>query len=99
MRKLASIQIIKDIQPIPNKDRIGLATMEGLGWHVIINKEDIKVGDKVVYFEIDSVLPKIPYFSFLEKRGYRIRSLKLAGCLSQGLCIPLKDINIILSQL
>ena len=98
-RKLATIQEIEIINPIVGKDRIGLATMKGLGWHVIVNKEDIHVGDKVVYFEIDSILPKIPYFSFLEKQKYRIKTLKLAGCVSQGLCIPLRDVNIILSQL
>ena len=60
-RKLASIQIIKDIQPIEGKDRIMLATIEG--WHVIVGKDDFKIGDKCVYIEIDSVLdPNNPVF-------------------------------------
>ena len=98
-RKLATIQEIESINPIVGKDRIGLATMKGLGWHVIVNKEEIHVGDKVVYFEIDSILPKIPYFSFLEKRNYRVKTMKLSGCVSQGLCIPLKDVDTVISQL
>ena len=41
-RKLATIQEIEKIDPIQGKDVIGLATMKGLGWHVIVNKNDIK---------------------------------------------------------
>ena len=93
MRKLASIQIIKDIQPIPNKDRIGLATI--LGWKVIVNKADFKVGDPCVYFEVDSLLDKEnPAFAFMEKHKHRVRTMKLAGCISQGLAMPLKQLGI-----
>ena len=35
-RKLASIQEIKDINPIPNADAIEVATI--LGWKVVIKK-------------------------------------------------------------
>lgn len=87
MRNLASIQKIEKIQPIPNKDRIGLAHV--LGWEVIINLSDFNEGDMAVYVEIDSILPKKPEFKFLEKRGYRIRTMKMAGCISQGICFPL----------
>ena len=88
-RKLATIQVIEKIDPIEGKDRIGLATMVGLGWHVIVNKEDIKVGDKVVYFEIDSILDSNNLaFEFMAKRKFRVKTLKMAGVVSQGLCIP-----------
>ena len=93
MRKLASIQIIKDIQPIPNKDRIGLATI--LGWKVIVNKADFKVGEPCVYFEVDSLLDKEnPAFAFMEKHKHRVRTMKLAGCISQGLAMPLKQLGV-----
>lgn len=93
MRKLASIQIIKDIQPIPNKDRIGLATI--LGWKVIVNKSDFQVGDPCVYFEVDSLLDKEnPAFAFMEKHKHRVRTMKMAGCISQGLAIPLKQLGV-----
>lgn len=93
-RKLATIQEIESINPIVGKDRIGLATMKGLGWHVIVNKEDIHVGDKVVYFEIDSILDSSnPKFEFMAKRNFRVKTMKMAGVFSQGLCIPVKELG------
>ena len=93
MRKLASIQIIKDIQPIPNKDRIGLATI--LGWKVIVNKADFKVGEPCVYFEVDSLLDREnPAFAFMEKHKHRVRTMKMAQCISQGLAMPLKQLGV-----
>jgi hypothetical protein len=93
-RKLATIQEIEIINPIVGKDRIGLATMKGLGWHVIVNKEDIHVGDKVVYFEIDSILDSSnPKFEFMAKRRFRVKTMKMAGVFSQGLCVPVKELD------
>ena len=86
MRKLASIQEITDIQPIEGRDRIVLATV--LGWHVIVTT-DFKVGDRVVFCEIDSVLPEKPEFEFLRAKKFRIRTMKMAGVVSQGICFPL----------
>ncbi len=87
-RKLASIQIIKDIQPIEGKDRIMLATIEG--WHVIVGKDDFKIGDKCVYIEIDSVLdPDNPIFEQARKRSNRVRTMKLGGIYSEGIAYPL----------
>ena len=86
MRKLASIQQITDIQPIEGKDRIVLATV--LGWRVIVTN-DFKVGDKVVFCEIDSVLPEKPEFEFLRPKKFRIKTMKLAKVVSQGICFPL----------
>lgn len=91
MRKLASIQKIKLISPIQDADKIELATV--LGWHVIISKSDnLKVGDNVVYFEIDSILPDVPEFEFLKKRtNLRLKTMKLRGVYSQGLIIPIEQ--------
>lgn len=86
MRKLASIQTITDIQPIEGRDRIVLATVEG--WRVIVTK-DFNVGDKVVYCEIDSVMPEKPEFEFLRPKKFHIKTMKMAGVLSQGICFPL----------
>ena len=87
-RKLASIQIIKDIQPIEGKDRIMLARIEG--WHVIVGKDDFKIGDKCVYIEIDSVLdPNNPVFDQARKRSNRVRTMKLGGIYSEGIAYPI----------
>ncbi len=99
MRKLASIKIIDDIQPIEGADMIELAVVGG--WKVVIAKDvGHKVGDHVVYCEIDSFLPIEPEFEFLRKssfkkmgaqEGFRLKTIKLRGQVSQGLIIPLRD--------
>ncbi len=87
MRKLASIQRIKSIKPIPDADAIEVA--EVLGWKVVVKKNEFKVGDLCVYCEIDSQLPERPEFEFLRKSNFRIKTLKLRGQISQGICFPL----------
>lgn len=86
-RKLASIKTISDIQPIPNRDRIELAIVDG--WQIIVKKDEYKIGDKTVFVEIDSVLPEKPEFEFLRSKKFRIKTMKMAGVLSQGICFPL----------
>lgn len=87
MRKLAHIETISWISPIAGKDRIVLAGI--LGWTVIVQKADYSVGDKVVFCEIDSVFPEKPEFEFLRKNNFRIKTMKMAGVLSQGICFPI----------
>ena len=85
-RALAHIEEINSIVPIEGKDRIVLATV--LGWTVIVQK-DFKVGDKVVFAEIDSVFPEKPEFEFLRSKKFRIKTMKMAGVISQGIVFPL----------
>lgn len=87
MRKLASIKKISEIYPIEGKDRIGLAMVDG--WSVIVQKSEYKAGDKCVYVEIDAVLPERPEFEFLRSKNFRIKTMKMAGVISQGICFPL----------
>jgi len=67
MRKLATIQKIEEIKPIDGADMIEASRV--LGWWVVTKKGEFKVGDLCVFFEIDSLVPKTPAFSFLEKSG------------------------------
>lgn len=87
MRKLASIQRILAIQPIENADAIEKATV--LGWQLVVKKGEYKVGDLTVYCEIDSVFPDKPEYEFLKPRKMRIKTIRLRGQISQGLCLPL----------
>lgn len=75
IRKLVSIQTIDRIEPIPGADRIVLAHV--LGWQVIINKDmHLAVGDKVAYFETDSLLPETdPRYTQFMPRGVRHMSV------------------------
>ncbi len=97
-RKLASIRKISDLSPIDGADKIELATIDG--WKVVVAKDvNHKVGDLIVYCEVDSFLPIEPEFEFLRKtsykkmsdgrEGFRLKTIRLRGQISQGLILPL----------
>ena len=96
MRKLASIQRIWKIEPIEGADRIELAHV--LGWQCVVNKGQFQEMDLAVYFEVDSFLPVAPEFEFLRAssyrktdimgEGFRLRTMKFRGQISQGLLLP-----------
>jgi RNA ligase (TIGR02306 family) len=87
MRKLASIKTISSIMPIEGKDRIVLAMVDG--WSVIVKKDEFQVGDKCVYCEIDSVMPETEQFEFLRSKKFRIKTMRMSGVVSQGICFPM----------
>lgn len=104
MRKLASIQTVNAVEPIPNADAI--EKIRVLGWWIVAKKGEHSPGDKLVYCEIDSLLPERPEFEFLRPSsfkpartdpdgtatipaGFRIKTVKLRGQVSQGICFPL----------
>ena len=64
------------------------------GWWCVVKKDEFKVGDLAVYFEIDSGVPEKPVYEFLRSRKFRIRTMKLCGglILSQGLLLRLEDV-------
>jgi len=97
-RKLASVVKIIDIQPILNADAIVVAKVKG--WNVVIKKGEFEVGDLAVYYEIDSFLPIRPHFEFLRKssykrmgnsEGFRLKTIKLRGQISQGLLTSIPE--------
>ena len=63
-RKLATIRQITKIIPIEGADNIELAKIDG--WQCIVKKGKFKENDLGIYFEIDSFLPCIEPFLFLE---------------------------------
>lgn len=103
MRKLASIQSVTLTEPIPNADAI--ERIKVLGWWVVGKKGEYRPGDRVVYCEIDSLMPERSEFEFLrassfksaimdgetviQRAGFRIKTIKLRGQVSQGICFPL----------
>lgn len=87
MRKLASIKEIQQLLPIEGRDKIELAVVDG--WSVIVKKGEFVVGDKTIYCEIDSVMPETEQFEFLRSKKFRIKTMKMAGVVSQGICFPL----------
>lgn len=98
MRNLATIQRIVNIRPIPDADKI--EAIDVLGWTVVSSKGTHSIGDLVIYFEIDSWLDATDtrYASFEERfsnwgdrRGMRLKSIRLRKQLSQGLIMPIKE--------
>ena len=89
-RELAYVVIIDGIEPIPGYDRVESAIVGG--WHIIVQKDQFKVGDPAIYFEIDSRVPADKEcFAFLEKRHYKIKTLKMCKTISQGLLMHAED--------
>jgi RNA ligase (TIGR02306 family) len=91
-RKLASIRKIQEIKLIEGADKICAYRVDG--WWVVDSINKYNVGELVVYYEIDSFLPITPQFEFLrkssikkmgEREGFRLKTIKLKGQLSQGL--------------
>lgn len=97
MRKMASIRVVRDVQPILGADRIVAYKVDG--WTVVGQKDAHRPGDVVVYIEPDAWVPKdIAPFLISEKskprtfngvEGERLRTVKLRGQISQGLIVPL----------
>ena len=91
-RSLAHVEEIANITPIQGADRIAMAQI--LGWRCIIAKEEFNIGDKCIYFEIDSLVNKEDErFAFLEKKNYKVKTMKLGkfNVISQGLAMPLSE--------
>jgi RNA ligase (TIGR02306 family) len=100
MRKLAKIVKIDELNPIEGADAIECAVVGG--WKVVAQKGLYNVGDLAVYFEIDSWIPHelAPFLSkgkepreYEGVKGERLKTIKLRGQLSQGLLMPLVEIN------
>ena len=89
-RELAYVVIIDGIESIPGYDRVEHAIVGG--WRVIVQKDQFKPGDPAIYFEIDSRVPSDKEcFAFLEKRHYKVKTLKMCKTLSQGLLMHAHD--------
>lgn len=90
-RSLAYVVTIDEIKPIEGYDRVEYARTAG--WWVVISKAyNLKVGDKCVYFEIDSKVPETDKrFEFLAPKKYRIKTQKMCKVYSQGLLVPVSE--------
>ena len=95
-RALATIRIVDEILPIEGKDRIEVAVFGG--WEVIVKKGEFWPGGWAIFFEIDSFIPTsvAPFLTRPNKvpkeyngtQGERLRTVRMGGQLSQGLCLP-----------
>ena len=88
-RELAYVVAIDEIRPIPNYDRVEHARVGG--WWVIVKKDQFKVGDLAIYIEVDSKVPEKELFMFLDKRHFKVKTLKMCKVISQGLLMSPED--------
>ena len=97
MRSLVTIQTVKAISPIPDSDFLEVAHV--MGWQCVVKKEEFQEGSLGVYYEVDSFLPVDERYEFLRAssyrdnadngQGFRIKTMRMRGQLSQGLLLPL----------
>jgi RNA ligase (TIGR02306 family) len=97
MRALVTVQKVKEISAIPDSDFLELAHV--MGWQCVVKKGEFTAGDLGVYYEVDSFLPLDDRYEFLRTSsyreskdngiGFRIRTVKMRGQLSQGLLLQL----------
>lgn len=90
-RALAYTVCVDEVNAIEGADNIALATVGG--WRVIVKKEEFKPGDVAVFFEIDSKLPEEERYAFMERKHYKVKTMKLGkfNVVSQGLLMPLSE--------
>lgn len=89
-RALAYTARVEEVKEIPGYDRVEHARV-GAGWWCIVSKSDnFKPGDLCVYFEVDSKVPaNDERFAFMEKRNYKVKTLRMCKVYSQGLIMPI----------
>lgn len=87
---------IVSITPHNNAERLEVAMV--YGFQVIVRKDQYKVGDKVIYVPIDSLLPQwledklFPEGSKIKLHHHRVRQIRIRGLASQGMLISAEDV-------
>ncbi len=92
---------ISNIKDHPNADKLELAYIGGKnGWQSCVRLGEFKVGEKVVYIPVDSLIPidveKILFGedSKITLKRSRVRSIKLRGAISQGMIVSLESLGL-----
>ena len=101
VRELAYVVKIDAIEPIVGSDNCEAAVVGG--WRVMTRKGTFQPGDLAVYFEIDSQVPAIEQFAFLEKKHYKVKTQKYTfggkgNFVSQGLLMHPSDFGWTLAE-
>ena len=88
-RELAYVVKVSEVKNLEGYDKVHYIRVNA--WWCVAPK-DINIGDLVVYFEIDSLLPQNDNrFSFLASKKFRIKPIKICGVVSQGLVLALSE--------
>lgn len=94
---LVTFEYITELLPIEGADRIELAKVQG--WQSVVKKGEYKVGDRVVFVPIDTVMQPAEWNQFLWDKNdptkpIRIKTVRLRGTVSQGIIFPMTIVKI-----
>lgn len=94
-----TIEEIAEINPIPDADKIVVCKLKNLDFQFVIGKGQHQIGERVLYFPVDSIIPQ----ELLRSMGLegklagtdknRVRTVKLRGVYSQGIVGKLSFID------
>lgn len=85
--------LVTSVEAHPNADKLEIVKLKNKDWQCVSAKGNIFLGDLVIYFPIDSLLPQeleAKIFgpnSKVKLTGSRIKTIKLRGAISQGLIL------------
>lgn len=95
---LATLQLIENVRPHPNADRLDLVNI--LGYQCVTEKGLYQDGDQVIYIKTDTLLPEAEWSEGYRKYSpKRVKAVKLRGEWSEGIIVPTYAINHILPEL
>lgn len=86
-----SLERLAKVRAHPNADRLEIAEVEGMSFQFVVLKGKHSVGDQVLYFPVDALLPaQVLRALGLEGKlagrdNNRVKTIKLRGEISQGL--------------
>lgn len=99
-RKIVSLKKIDNLLLHPNADRLEIAKIGG--WNVIVGKDCFSIGEEVIFFEIDALIPiNSEWISDDLRRKlqnnkrddyYQLKTLKIRNIISQGLIVNIRNI-------
>jgi len=86
-----TIEKIGRVWKHPKAEKLELAACAGLGFQFCVAKDKYQIGQEVLYFPVDTILPE----EYKEKMGLRapgrIKTIQLRGEYSQGFVFPLEE--------
>jgi len=90
-----TFETIESIVQHPNAERLEVARLIGLDFEFVVGKDQYVVGEKVIYFPIDSVIPLhvLDTIGFVKdgkgmlagKQGNRVKTKEIRGIFSRGI--------------
>lgn len=97
--KSVYVRRVGDVARHPNADRLDIVSFEGILYRCVVGRDQVRPGDLVAYFPVDTVLPEPLLVSIglsgklAGKQHNRVKTVKLRGEFSQGLAVPLSDVD------